>query len=89
MPTAFPGSAAAQALALRAERLCGLDEEASQERFRELARSVGDDRPLPERVLLALELRDAGFTVVVLPIPIALVQVGRREGHCDEATSDV
>ena len=56
----MPGSAAAQALALRAERLRGLDEGAFQERFRELARSVAEDLPLPERVLLALELRDAG-----------------------------
>jgi hypothetical protein len=60
LPANIPGSAAAQALALRAERLRGLDEDAFQERFRELARSVGNDLPLPERVLLALELRDAG-----------------------------
>jgi tetratricopeptide (TPR) repeat protein len=55
-----PGSVVAQAVALRAERLRGLDEEAFQKRFRELARSVAEDLPLPERVLLALELHDAG-----------------------------
>jgi tetratricopeptide (TPR) repeat protein len=60
LAASFPGSVVAQALALRAERLRGLAEEAFRERFRELARSVGDDLPLPERVLLAIELRDAG-----------------------------
>jgi hypothetical protein len=49
----MPGSVLAQALALRTERLRGLGDEAFRDRFRELARSVGDDLPLTERVLLA------------------------------------
>jgi hypothetical protein len=57
---AAPASPVADALALRGERLRGLTQDEFQERFRSLAHCVSEDVPLPERLLLAVELRNAG-----------------------------
>jgi Flp pilus assembly protein TadD len=73
----IPGSAVAHAVALRAEQLRGLDEETFQKRFRDLARSVGAELPLPERVLLALELRDAGCPDDASRLLDGRIEVGR------------
>jgi cellulose synthase operon protein C len=54
-----PNDPAADVFALRGERLQGLAENKFRERLCELARGVSSDLPFTERVLLAVEMRNA------------------------------